>query len=282
MKLELLQGAQEVAENQISPYQKAVQEYRQLYSGLTIAGIEDRDGYKAAQEAAKNVRSTRLDLQKESSAIVKAINGFKSKFQGHAKKVIGQFSELEEELRGEMARIDQEKAAEKERERLAELKRFTDRTDLLFEAGFTYDGYQYRAGAVFVVSGEIGDMPEEEFNAKVQEGREEAARLARLIEKAEAEKEREAVAEHTVIRKTWQGQSSPPPNLEPAQEQQREPAPQFSPPPSVSEMKADPDFRPPGFTAGFDACRNGVLAILDKKEKFTRTQLREMIQKLKP
>lgn len=282
MKLELLQGAQEVAENQISPYQKAIQEYRKQYSGITIAGIEDRDGYKAAQEAAKNVRATRLALQKESSAIVKAINDFKSKFQGHAKKVIGEFSELEEELRGEMARIDQEKAAEKERERLAELKRFNDRTDLLFEAGFTYDGYQYRAGAVFVVSGEIGDMPEEEFNAKVQEGREEAARLARLIEEAEKEKAEES-AERTVTRKTWQGQqSAPPPNLEPAHEQQREPTPQFSPPPPVSEMKADPDFRPPGFTAGFDACRNGVLEILDRKEKFTRAQLREMIQKLKP
>lgn len=186
MQIKLLDGVKEHADNQIKPYSETIQELRAQYAGITIAGIEDRDGYKAAAEAAKTVRAERLALQKQAGGIVKTLNDFKTKLQARAKSIIGQYSELEEEIRTEMSRIDEEKRAEKERQRPRPLPEW---------------------------------MPEPTI------------------------------------------QSFPDPPDQPS---------------------ADPNYRPPGFTAGFDACRNEVLAILGRKEKFTRAQLRGMVEQLKP
>ena len=272
MQIKLLDGVKEHADNQIKPYSETIQELRAQYAGLTIAGIEDREGYNYAKEAAKTIRTERLSLQKQANGIVKILNDFKSKFQSRAKSIIGEYSELEEEIRTEMARIDEEKRAEKERQRLAELQKFNERTDLMFETGFVFDGYQYKVGTVFVVSGEIGDMPDEEFNALVEKGREEAERLARIVKETPVQKVEEAEPEYDFGREvTSQHQSigihEPPVQVFPE---------------SPDQPSADPSYRPPGFTAGFDACRNEVLAILNRKEKFTRAQLRGMVEQLKP
>lgn len=270
MQIKIFDGVAEHADNQIRPYSETIQELRKQYAGITIAGTEDRDGYKSAAEAAKTVRAERLALQSQASGIVKALNDFKGKFQARAKSIIGQYSELEEEIRTEMSRIDEEKRAEKERQRLAELQKFNDRTDLLFETGFVFDGYQYKVGTVFVVSGQIGDMEDEEFNALVDKGREEAERLAKAVKEApipEPDEPEEPAEQLQITRKYFQGQ----------------PEQSFPAPPDRPKISAFPaDYRPPGFTAGFDACRNEVLAILAKKEKFTRAQLREMVEQLKP
>lgn len=276
MQIKLLDGVKEHADNQIKPYSETIQELRAQYAGITIAGIEDRDGYKAAAEAAKTVRAERLALQKQAGGIVKTLNDFKTKLQARAKSIIGQYSELEEEIRTEMSRIDEEKRAEKERQRLAELKKFNDRTDLMFETGFVFDGYQYKVGTVFVVSGEIGDMGDEEFNELVEKGRQEAERLARIVKEAPAHP-----AEPNPVGEPKQdsGRSEAPPR--PLPEWMPEPTIQSFPDPP-DQPSADPNYRPPGFTAGFDACRNEVLAILGRKEKFTRAQLRGMVEQLKP
>lgn len=270
MQIKIFDGVAEHANSQIKPYSETIQELRKQYAGITIAGTEDRDGYKSAAEAAKTVRAERLALQSQASGIVKALNDFKGKFQARAKSIIGEYSELEEEIRTEMARIDEEKRAEKERQRLAELQKFNDRTDLLFETGFVFDGYQYKVGTVFVVSGQIGDMEDEEFNALVDKGREEAERLAKAVKEAPIQEEAELVQDtsrETTSQRQWMGIPA-------------EPVQSFPYPPD--QPKADPDYRPPGFTAGFDACRNEVLAILARKEKFTRAQLRGMVEQLKP
>ena len=271
MQIKLLDGVKEHADNQIKPYSETIQELRAQYTGITIAGIEDRDGYKAAAEAAKTVRAERLALQKQAGGIVKILNDFKTKFQARAKSIIGEYSELEEEIRTEMSRIDEEKRAEKERQRLAELKKFNERTDLMFETGFVFDGYQYKVGTVFIVSGEIGDMSDDEFNTLVEKGRQEAERLARIVKEAPAEPNQagetepdEPAEQLQITRKYFHGQMEQ----------------TFPDPPD--QPSADPIYRPPGFTAGFDACRNKVLAILGRKEKFTRAQLREMVEQLKP
>lgn len=284
MNLQISEVVKSEGNQRLMPFIEQVNLLRQQFSGLTIAGVEDKEGYKSAQNAAKTIRQERLSLQRKSSAFASDIRTLLSGFQDASKKTIAQYQELENEIRAELRRVDDEKREIKEREERESLERFAQRTDLLFEVGFVFDGYNYKVGTVFCVSGDISDMTDDAFNELVEKGRAEVELLTEVFEESEPvfeelpeadnlEKVSLPIKEMGAIHNKEISVRNIPIGIGDDQEKHIVQASLVSP---------DPSFRPPGYTAGFDACRNMILEILSSEQKFTREELKNRIINLKP
>lgn len=301
----------------LTPYQAKVDEFRAQYKGMKIQGIEDSEGYRAVKEAAKEVRAERIAAKKEAKRINGMILNIKRQFKDHADGVVGEFQALEDGLRSELKRIDEERQELREKEEREKLRRFNERTEALFDAGFTYNGYQYTAGMVFVAAADVSDLPDSKFKAKIQEGKAEAERIEK--EKAEAEQRRkeaernerlarenerrakeaerrarEAEAEAKRARQeiTRAGEEAERRLQEAKKDEQRRRNVENATPHNVQTELIPETFQPerepvtetipPGFQAGFEACRNKVLAILAQPGKLTRKGLAQAVAEIQP
>lgn len=266
-------------------------EYLEQFRGVRIV---DAETYRSAKVYAGEIRQRRLDLDKRFTGATGALKMLVKQYDKQAGELLQTYKAAEQNLRDEISRVDDEKQAEKEAAERAALKKFTDRTNILFEAGYTYNGHSYICGAVFMTPEQIDAMPDDAFDKAVEEGRKEAQRLAAILEAKAVEenpKEVQWVAEILKAEKVRE------------QNQTAEPiAPTYTganvdewfaaPPPSpidedfLHKKEAPPqaqtDFRPAGFTAGFDAARNKILALLATERKFTRAELISLIERLTP
>ncbi len=279
--------------------EQKLQEFKTEFESLEINGVNDRPGYKKIQESAKTVREYRLDLQKKAKSVEAQINQIKKDFVTNAGIIIGGFQELEESLRAKLETIDKEKRMAKEAEKAAELVLFNTRTTELFSVGFTYNGQNYVAGAIYISPDDIVSMNDQDFEAFVKKGEAETERIKALI-MATTEKNDPGpgpamaanigpVSEPHGIMLEFRPDSfnGDVENLK--QPLWRENTP-FDISPSTEKslgnlVQAQPNLDAPlfptGFTMGFDSCRKKVLEILDGDQKFTRDQLRELIIAIK-
>lgn len=149
-----------------------IQEYKENYTGLTIAGIDDKDGYKAVSEGLKTLVSVRNKIDKHRLAINKYVNT-------EAKRVLDELAPLEADLKTKKEFVDN--AIQKR-----EMEKFKERTDRLLAAGYQYDGLVYQLGNAVYSPEMIKKMPEELFETTVKQA---AALTEKLIaQKAEQEK----------------------------------------------------------------------------------------------
>lgn len=149
-----------------------IQEYKENYTGLVIAGIEDKDGYKAVSEGLKTLVSVRNKIDKHRLAINKYVNT-------EAKRVLDELAPLETDLKLKKEFIDN--AIQKR-----EMEKFKERTDRLLAAGYQYDGLVYQLGNAVYSPEMIKKMPEDLFETTVKQ----AAELTERLRKQKAEQEK--------------------------------------------------------------------------------------------
>jgi len=268
-------------------------EYLEQFQDLKIV---DTETYKSAKAYFSEIRATRLELSKKFAGVTTTLKSLVKDYDAQAIKVVALYQSTETAIRAEIQRVDDEKRAEKEKAEREAAQRFMERTDRLFESGYTFNGYLYTCGTIFLDSDKIQDLPDDEFAAMVEKGRIESERIAAILAASDTKGDVDLVViqgepEEIVVQVGFD------PPVE-------NPGDWFGAPvaelPKISELpvtgtgpeiivanrfapfpEPDPSFRPPGFTAGYDACKKAVLEILSREQKFTRVELVGLITELK-
>lgn len=170
-----------------TPEQRLV-EAENLYLGLTINGTSDKEGYAAATEGIRTVRTTRTTLEKKRKEIVAPANDFVDQVNDFAKKTTARLKSIEEHLKSETDKID--KAKEHERLELIRV-----RTQQLKEAGYIFDGNYYSIGTALIHPTKIDEFDDEQWLGTLDFGKREAKRIADIKAKEEAERKAKEAAE---------------------------------------------------------------------------------------
>lgn len=170
-----------------TPEQRLV-EAEKLYLGLTIQGTTDKEGYAAATEGIKTVRTTRTTLEKKRKEIVAPANDFVDQVNDAAKKTTARLKAIEEHLKFETDKID--KAKEHERNELIRV-----RTNQLKDAGYIFDGNYYFIGTSLIHPTKIDEFDVEQWENTIDFGKREAKRIADIKAKEEAERKAKEEAE---------------------------------------------------------------------------------------
>jgi hypothetical protein len=292
-----------------SQIEQEINDLKNLVAPLEITGVDDRKGYKQVLELAKQVRSRRLEIQKNVKEIDSKIAQIRKDFNQNSRLIIDEFSEIETGLRQKLQVIDDEKEMIKQAEKAAKLQRYTDRTQQLFDTGFVFNGVIYSLGTLMATSEAINDWDDDAFGALLADG----AKMKAEIDEREAEKE-ELLSQLKGIRAKERmiideadgvesfgdplkiGKSFAQTHLEDRSSRFWEensgsmgewPEQDLSKLPFdvnigfVQTMPAEPEKSipkyPAGYTMGFDAARNKVLEILNGTEKMTREELKSKI-----
>lgn len=133
-----------------------IEEYKTNYKGLTIAGIDDKDGYKAVKEGLATMVSVRNKLDKHRLMINKFVND-------EAKRIQGELTPIEEALNKTKGDADKLIAAEAEKKEREAIAKFNERTGKLIDAGYKYDGMIYQLGTSVQTPESIKNMADEVF-----------------------------------------------------------------------------------------------------------------------
>lgn len=259
-------------------------QYLAQFKGLKIV---DAETYRAAKAYASEIRMRRLSIDKELTGAAAALKTLVKGYERQTGELLAMYKATESEIRDEIKRVDDEKKAAAEAEEREKARVFMEKTNQLFEAGFAFDGWQYKVGLIVLTPENIAGMSDDELADYVRKGQAETARIAGIMRKAQ---------EAETARTEKQAAQSE----QPATEKQ-----EFADRPTklannVSDWFASPisedflaiaqpepeqevvkNYVPPGFSAGFDACKNKIIALLsDENRKFTRAQLIDEIKKM--
>lgn len=153
---------------------------REQYAGLTIADLNDKDGYKAVREAIADVRSTRVNVEKSRKELKADALAWGKKVDTEAKRVTAMLMEIEEPLKIEKAKVDDEKARIKAEEAAA----IERRREELLRKKLEAEADERRK--------------EEEAKAEVRRKEEDARRVEQEKQAAEIEKERAALEKERI------------------------------------------------------------------------------------
>lgn len=193
------------------PYDAKIQYLKKAYQGLTIEGLEDKEGYKKVSEAISILRPLRTGVEKKRKELVEFSNKYNKAVNAEAKRITELIEEIEIPLKERKDWIDGEKdriKAELEREAEAKVQR---RVNELLQNGVQFDNNYYSIGDYSISVVDLRNMADETYNsmfqavqsvyAKIQEenkAKEEAERLER--ERLQKQKE-EQEAENERLRK---------------------------------------------------------------------------------
>lgn len=124
------------------PFEARLSELKEQYSGLTISGIEDKDGYENVRLAIADLRSIRTGTTKEKKAVKAPFLKACADIEVKAKFIIDGVTEIETPLQEKKDAIDSEKERIK-----AEKKKRQEEAFILRQAQLTQYGAVYQDGS---------------------------------------------------------------------------------------------------------------------------------------
>ena len=299
----------------------AIAEIKKNYLGLTIAGVDDKDGYKAVAEGLRIVVGLRNKVDKRRQELKRHIdNG--------SKHILTELAPVETALKLQKDRIDKELERIKQEKEEAERLAFVARTQKLFDIGFTFNGSIYVLGLLFVSPTQVKESSEADWAKFIADGEAVAKQIADQ-KAAESEKARLLAEENERLRRELDASKQVQSNLDMLKSQgviiegkvtsaaadeegvtvktavhfprpavnvsipvrfeeqvnaqdDDNTAPQKIKLPQNTHAAAEPSYADMVFLRGFDACRSKILAILSNPEAITRKGLIDTITNLKP
>lgn len=173
-----------------------IAEKKAAYSGLTIAGIDDKDGLKVVKEAWQEIRNKRLDVDKSHKAIKGDYLKITQAIDKEKRELTELLEEIETPLKAELDRIEAEKEAIKQKAEREAQEKLQGRVNELLSNGMAFNGNYYAIGATIsmdvVTLKNMSDEDYTTFLGRVQS--ENAAIVAAREAKAKQEREeREAL-----------------------------------------------------------------------------------------
>lgn len=163
-------------------------ELKRDYSQATIAGVNDKDGYKFVSEGLSTIKRTVTEIGKIRKELTEPALKFQRNLIAEEKRIVAELEPLVKHLSGEKSKID----AEKERLKKEKELRFLERTNRLFSEGVKFDGFAYSVNGgelgELVISLElIQDGTGEDFEAKIAEVKAFQSKINEAAEKKAAE-----------------------------------------------------------------------------------------------
>lgn len=276
--------------NKVTEYRDSLAEQTELLEKYgTIESIpadKKDDVYRLAVEGIKEVRAKRIDMEKQLRGTITLVEQWKKDLKTKAATVIDPLKALEAKLKDLRATADEaitnaqlEADAAKEKEYLA-------KTERLFSVGFAYNGVDYFSGSIKVTPEEIDAADEAQLVKWEDHGRN--------VQKAESLKPENSEvrpldlgdgvqASHGTVQKVISDDSG-------AQHQQPVDNPIPDNPMDLfdDEQEAveklgvdDPaNYRPEGYSVGFEACRKSIIEFLETGQKMRRADLIQWIKDL--
>lgn len=167
-----------------------VKKWAKQFDSLQINGIDDREGYNAVVEAIATIRTARTGTDKVRKSLGEDARTYVNMINDHAKGLTSELTPIEEKLKAEKQKIDDEKERIKKAAELAAQKRIDDRINLLLKRGMNFDGNRYYLQVdeeqVILSVSDVHNMGDEDFAEKESE----IDALCLLIAEKEIETER--------------------------------------------------------------------------------------------
>lgn len=129
-----------------NPAEAGIAELKQQFGGLTIAGVEDKQGYKTVREAWSTVRSTRTALEKKGKQLRDDYTKINKAISAEEDRLVELIKPLEEQLHGTWKAIDDEKERVKKEAEEAEQKRLMERVEEIQTLGMVFKDGFYQIG----------------------------------------------------------------------------------------------------------------------------------------
>lgn len=183
--------------------ESAIKVLKETYENHTIAGIEDKDGYKAAKEGVQYLIKVRTGTEKKTKEINSIAKEFEAAIKTEAGKIVDEAHKLQKSLEAKIKVIDDLKQAEKDKEKKALLDRYKKRVDSIFAIGFKMDADGFvlcdASGKQFerIFSSQINDADNERWDIYYANQVNTSNKIkadAEAKEKADAESTKEAEA----------------------------------------------------------------------------------------
>lgn len=261
-----------------------IAEIKKFTDTLSIAGVEDKAGYKKVDAARKKVKNYRLAVTNKEKELLELPKNFTAAVKGESKRLVDALKPIEDDLHVKQKAIDDVVAEQKRKAAeaaAAEARKIAFREKSLYDLGALRDGegrFVVREWAV--EPDQVKDLPEDEFTLLVQaikqtEPKPQPAEAAPAPSEplpadttpTQAEAAPAATAAAPINIPTRRTPAAAATAAAPAQATTS--APQATP---------GPDLR---FVAGFEAAKRAVIAILQSPDKMTRAELINRINNLK-
>lgn len=262
-----------------------IAEIKQIAETLTIAGVDDKAGYKKVDTARKRVKAIRIAVGHKEKELLELPKNYTAKIKGEAARLIAALKPIEDDLQLKQKAIDDVLAEQKRKAdeaKAAEARKIAAREQRLYGLGALRDGEgNFVLREWKVTPDQVKTTEEAEFNT--------------LIEAIEQTTPKPAEPDPVPA------PSESLPAIEPAQATESAPAP--APLPGINIPKRNPIpaatapaqapitgaagvAQPQGvnlqYAAGFEAAKRKAIETLQDPEKRTRQEFINIINNLKP
>lgn len=129
----------------------AIAKLKEAYSGMTIDGVKDKEGYKKVRKAWSEVRGYRTGIEKKKKDIKSDYIKIGKAIDGEEERLLELITPLEDELGKTWRAIDDEIAAEEKRKEEEEQKRLNDRVTELMTIGLRMNSGYYQLGDTITI-----------------------------------------------------------------------------------------------------------------------------------
>lgn len=123
-----------------------IQELKEQYNDLAIAGVDDKEGYEAVRVALGIVKSVRTGFENKRKELKADYLKIGTAIDAEAKRLTLLIKPLEDKLQTAKDKIDDEKEAAKKKKELEEQQKLNTRINELIAAGMKFDGQMYSIG----------------------------------------------------------------------------------------------------------------------------------------
>lgn len=124
-----------------------IAEKKEQYKGLTIAGVDDKEGQKKVKEAWQEIRGKRLDVDKNHKAFKADYLTITQALDKEKRELTELLEEVETPLKAELDRIEAEKEAIKQKAEREAQEKLQGRVNELLSNGMAFNGNYYAIGA---------------------------------------------------------------------------------------------------------------------------------------
>jgi hypothetical protein len=195
MSTEMIAPNVETMENKLmklTATDEAIADFKERYLGLTIKGVDDKEGLKAVYKARQDVKNTRVSLTKYADSLKQDALAWQRKVNAEEKRVVAELKAIEDYLQEEEDKIE----AEKERLRREEELKETQRIQSMIQALVQYNVSVDYAVLKYITEEGFAELLEnaKEEHRIAQEKKAEEERLAQ-IERERIEAERKELEE---------------------------------------------------------------------------------------
>lgn len=152
------------------------------WMAVTLTGPED-ENLEGMAEIYRKAAKTRTAIEATRKSVKDPFLKAGQAIDNRAKQLTGMVTPLESHAKTQLDKVERIKAERLQAFRMARIK-------TMQEAGFLYDGMFYTAGSVMVDPARVEQFPDAEFVNIVEQGRTEAAAIAKRLAEQKAELER--------------------------------------------------------------------------------------------